>query len=88
MEIAGLQGQARAVRNPSTIEAYTNFSYSRQMDFIEERRRVNQRAQEINTERHPVLMEPHADYGHEGGDYGNEEGDEEDHDMPEEHDGQ
>jgi hypothetical protein len=29
MEIAGLQGQARAVRNPSTIEAYTNFSYSR-----------------------------------------------------------
>jgi hypothetical protein len=28
-EIAGLQGQARAVRNPSTIEAYTNFSYSR-----------------------------------------------------------
>jgi hypothetical protein len=44
MEIAGLQGQARAARNPNTIEAYTNFSYSRQMDFNEERRRVNHRA--------------------------------------------
>ena len=48
MEIAGLQGQARAVRNPSAIEAYTNFSYSRQMDFNEERRKVNLRAEERN----------------------------------------
>ena len=33
-------------------------------------------------------MQAHADYGNEGGDYGHEEGDDEDHDMPEEHDGQ
>ncbi len=48
MEIAGLQAQ---VRNPNVREAYTNFSYTREMDFNEERRRVNQRVEERNRAR-------------------------------------
>ena len=45
LEVAVLQGQARAQRNQvGQQEAYSNFSYTREMDFIEERRRVNMRA--------------------------------------------
>lgn len=45
LEVAVLQGQARAQRNQiGQQEAYSNFSYTREMDFNEERRRVNMRA--------------------------------------------
>lgn len=83
MEIAGLQGQARAVRNPNTAEAYHNFSYTRQMNFNEERRKVNQRAEQRNRERQQQERQMRGEYG----DYG-DEGDGGDHDMVDEHDGQ